>query len=224
MRRIRLLGLVCFIFLVGCASIEDDVMKENTINDDNTYEMVEGEKMEGEDKVELKKATFAGGCFWCMEAAYEELMGVVEVISGYAGGEEENPSYEQVSSGRTSHREAVQVTYNPRKISYEKLINYFWRQIDPTDENGQFSDRGHHYTTAIYYHNDTQKEIAEKSKEDLEDSNKFDNPIVTEIVKFTNFFPAEEYHQDYSKKRNVQYKLYEKGSGRKDFVDEKWGK
>tara|TARA_Y100000034_G_scaffold135553_1_gene207970 strand:+ start:1903 stop:3015 length:1113 start_codon:yes stop_codon:yes gene_type:complete len=222
MRRIRLLGLVCFIFLVGCASIEDDVMKENTINDDNTYEMVEGEKMEGEDKVELKKATFAGGCFWCMEAAYEELMGVVEVISGYAGGEEENPSYEQVSSGRTSHREAVQVTYNPRKISYEKLINYFWRQIDPTDENGQFSDRGHHYTTAIYYHNDTQKEIAEKSKEDLEDSNKFDNPIVTEIVKFTNFFPAEEYHQDYSKKKTVQYKIYERGSGRAAFKEEVW--
>ncbi len=126
------------------------------------------------DSQNLKKATFAGGCFWCMEKPYESYEGIVEVVSGYTGGQLKDPTYTEVSSGGTGHIEAVQVTYDPSKISYAKLLDIFWRQIDPTDAGGQFADRGHHYTTAIFYHDDEQKQLAEQSKQDLTDSEKFD--------------------------------------------------
>ena len=169
-------------------------------------------------------ATFSGGCFWCSEAAFQEEKGVIEVISGYVGGTTSNPTYEQVASGNTDYREGVQVYYDPKVISYNELVEVFWRHIDPTQEDGQFNDRGNHYTTAIYYHDATEKEIAEKSKSVLEDSKKFEKPIVTQILPFTTFHMAEEYHQDYSKKRNLHYELYAKGSGRKDFIEENWKK
>tara|TARA_Y100000310_G_scaffold124700_1_gene123477 strand:+ start:97130 stop:97729 length:600 start_codon:yes stop_codon:yes gene_type:complete len=168
-------------------------------------------------------ATFAGGCFWCVEAAFEALPGVSEVISGYAGGEEENPTYQEVASGKTSHREAIQIYYDPYVISYKELVDYFFAQIDPTDDTGQFVDKGFQYSTGIFYVSDEEKKIAIESKKKLEDSGRFDKPIVTEILPFKNFFKAEEYHQDYYKKRTMQYKLYERGSGRKEFREEMWG-
>jgi len=173
---------------------------------------------------EIGEATFAGGCFWCMEAAFQIQDGVVDVISGYAGGEEENPSYEQVLKGGTGHRESVNVTFDGSKISYEKLLDIFWKSIDPTDTGGQFADRGFQYKAAIFYHDEDQKKAAEKSKQELEASNKFDKPIVTEILPFTNFYKAEENHQDYFQKRTKQYQAYAEGSGRKGFLEETWGK
>ena len=164
-----------------------------------------------------------GGCFWCIEALFKELDGIIKIVSGYSGGKEENPSYEEVSTGKTGHKEAIQVTYDPKKVSYEELLDLFWRQIDPTDSGGQFADRGPQYLTAIFYHDETQKGLAEKSKDDLKKMGKFDKPIVTEILPYENFYVAEEYHQDYSKKRTVAYKIYEKGSGRLDYKKEMWG-
>ncbi|MBS2970143.1 peptide-methionine (R)-S-oxide reductase MsrB [Metabacillus sp. KIGAM252] len=169
-------------------------------------------------------ATFAGGCFWCMEPPFEKLEGVYEVISGYTGGEKKNPSYEEVSSGSTGHIEAVQVVYDPSKVSYEELLQVFWRQIDPTDSGGQFVDRGDQYVSAIFYHNEEQKTAAEKSKSDLQASKRFDSKLVTEIRKADTFYQAEEYHQDYYKKSSVQYKFYRNNSGRDQFLDDAWGK
>jgi peptide methionine sulfoxide reductase msrA/msrB len=172
----------------------------------------------------LLKATFAGGCFWCTEADFEKLPGVVKVISGYTGGYKENPTYEEVSSGTTGHVEAVQVYYDPSKISYEELLDFFWRHIDPTDSGGQFVDRGRQYRSVIFYHDEEQKRLAEKSKEALEKSGRFNKPIVTEITKFTKFYEAEEYHQDYYKKHSLKYSFYRHGSGRDQFLDKVWGK
>ena len=173
---------------------------------------------------ELKKAIFAGGCFWCMEKPYESYEGIVEVISGYTGGKSENPTYSEVSSGGSDHVEAVQVSYDPSIISYEKLLDIFWQQIDPTDPGGQFADRGHQYSTAVYYNDDEQKQLAERSKKDLADSRKFSEPIVTRIVEATPFFKAEEYHQDYYKKNAAHYDSYRHGSGRGPFLEKTWGK
>jgi peptide methionine sulfoxide reductase msrA/msrB len=167
-------------------------------------------------------ATFAGGCFWCMEAAFEAVEGVVESISGYTGGTTVNPTYEQVSRGNTKHLEAVQVYYDPKEVSYQSLVEVFWRSIDPTDPGGQFVDRGSQYGTAIFYHNDDQKRIAKESKENLETSNRFSKPIVTPILEFTIFYPAEEYHQDYYKKNVLNYKTYSKLSGREEFIERNW--
>jgi len=167
-------------------------------------------------------AIFAGGCFWCLEAAFEAVDGVVEAVNGYTGGENENPSYSEVSSGTTGHKEATKVYYDPEKVKYSELIDLFWKQIDPTDDEGQFADRGSQYRTAIFYQNDEEKQIAEKSKKDLEESGKFEKPIVTEILPVQEFFEAEEEHQDYHKKRVEEYKLYKKGSGREDFIEENW--
>lgn len=150
----------------------------------------------------LKKATFAGGCFWCTESDFEKLPGVVKVISGYTGGHKENPTYEEVCSGETGHVEAVQVYYDPSKITYGELLDYFWRHIDPTDPVGQFVDHGSQYRSAIFYHDEEQKQLAEKSKEALTRSGKFDRPIVTEILPLTRFHEAEEYHQDYYRKQD----------------------
>lgn len=171
---------------------------------------------------DYQKATFAGGCFWCSEADFQKQEGVIEVVSGYAGGEENSPTYEQVASGQTSHREAIQVYYDPEKISYEKLLTIYWSHIDPTDAEGSFVDKGFQYTSAIFYHNDDQKTAAEKSLQDLENSKRFDKPIVTKILPFTTFYPAEEYHQDYFKKNPLRYKYYRGGSGRDQFIEEKW--
>jgi peptide methionine sulfoxide reductase msrA/msrB len=182
-------------------------------------------KMEmAKEGMSLRKATFAGGCFWCTEADFEKLHGVVKVISGYTGGNKENPAYEEVSSGTTGHVEAVQVYYDPSKITYEELLDYFWKHVDPTDGSGQFVDRGAQYRSVIFYHDEDQKRSAEKSKEALSKSGKFNKPIVTEILKFTRFYEAEDYHQDYYKTHSLKYKFYRFGSGRDQFLEKTWGK
>jgi len=167
-------------------------------------------------------AIFAGGCFWCMEGPFEHLDGVLEVVSGYAGGVEKSPSYEEVSSGRTGHTESVKVVFDPARVNYEKLLETFWRQIDPTQVNGQFADKGPQYRTAIFYHSEEQRRLAEASKESLAASGKFDQPIATEIVPATSFYPAEDYHQDYYKKNPLRYKRYRAGSGREGYLERTW--
>jgi len=172
-------------------------------------------------KVEI--ATLAGGCFWCIEAPFESIDGVLKVVSGYSGGSVENPTYEQVTSGTTGHKEAVQVYFDPELISYSEILDVFWKQLDPTDAGGSFYDRGSQYESGIFYHNNKQKQVAEKSKNDLEKSGIFDKPIVTKIEKFTTFYPAEEYHQDYAEKNPLHYSNYKKGSGRESFIKAVWG-
>ena len=172
----------------------------------------------------LARATFAGGCFWCMEPPFEKLPGVMSVTSGYTGGKESAPSYEQVSAGRTGHVEAVEVRYDPAAISYEYLLKVFWRQIDPTDDGGQFADRGKQYRTAIFVYDQKHRELAEASKRDLEKSGIFKAPIVTPIRWAQPFYPAEGYHQDYYKKNPDHYKRYRSGSGREAFLESVWGK
>lgn len=167
-------------------------------------------------------ATFAGGCFWCVEAPFEGLDGVISVISGYAGGKEKNPTYGEVSSGKTSHRESVQITFDPEVISYSELVDIFWQTYDPTDVGGSFFDRGTQYESAIFYHDATQKQVAEESKSRLDKSKKFDKPIATPIIKYTNFYPAEDYHQDYYKKNPQDYYSYRTGSGRDAFIKKHW--
>lgn len=169
-------------------------------------------------------AIFGGGCFWCMESQYEGIKGISSVISGYTGGHTKNPTYEEICSGNTGHTEAIQISFDPAKISYSELLEIFWRQIDPTDSGGQFADRGGQYHSAIFYMNEEQKKIAEKSKADLGKMGKFKKPIVTEIAKASIFYPAEEYHQDYYKKSALRYKMYRSGSGRDQFLESVWGK
>ena len=171
----------------------------------------------------LSRATFAGGCFWCMEAPFEQLNGVEAVLSGYSGGDEPDPTYQQVSSGQTEHVEAIQVYYDPKKVSYEELLKVFWRQIDPTDAGGQFVDRGAQYKSAIFYANAQEKKLAEKSKANLQEKNPYGKPIVTPILKFKSFHKAEEYHQDYHINNPLRYKYYRSGSGRDKFLDSVWG-
>jgi len=172
----------------------------------------------------LSRATFAGGCFWCMVAPFENLAGVKSVVSGYAGGTAQDATYEQVSTGDTAHIEAVQITYDPSKTTYDELLDAFWRGIDPTDAQGQFADRGKQYKSAIYYANDEEKKAAEASKKKLSASGMFDKPIATKIIPFKTFFPAEDYHQDYHKKNPIRYKMYRMGSGRDAFLKETWTK
>lgn len=172
--------------------------------------------------INKEKATFAGGCFWCMVEPFDERPGIIDIISGYTGGHVENPTYEQVVSGTTGHVEAVQITFDPEKMSYKELVETFWQQIDPTDANGQFADRGESYQAAIFYHNEKQKEIAEQSRAELEKSARFQAPIVTKIIPAKPFYPAEEAHQDYYKKNPFHYKLYNKGSGRAEFIQKNW--
>ncbi len=167
-------------------------------------------------------ATFAGGCFWCMEPPFEKINGVAEVISGYTGGTGKNPNYGNYAP--KGHIEAVQIRYDSNMIGYEKLLNVFWRQIDPTDPNGQFVDRGREYRSAIFYHNDKQKELAEKSKEQLDKSGRFEKPIVTEVIEASTFYQAEDYHQDYYKNHSWRYKFYRSMSGRDKFLKKVWSK
>jgi len=169
----------------------------------------------------LAKATFAGGCFWCMEPPYDELEGVISTISGYTGGTKKNPTYEQVSAGTTGHTEAVEITYDPKKVSYEKLLDVFWRNIDPLTANAQFCDSGSQYRSGVFYHDQTQKTLAEASKKRVQ--SRFKQPIVTEIVQASEFYPAEDYHQDYYKKNPIRYKFYRYSCGRDKRLQELWG-
>ena len=170
----------------------------------------------------IQKATFAGGCFWCMEKPFEELAGVISVVSGYAGGTSVNPSYNDYARG--GHIEVVEVTYDPDKVTYQDLLDVYWRQIDPTDPNGQFVDRGHAYSTAIFYHSGEQHKLAAASKEALEQSGVFSKPIVTPVLPASTFYPAEQYHQDYYPKNPLRYKYYRSRSGRDAFLKKVWGK
>jgi len=170
---------------------------------------------------ETAKATFAGGCFWCMEPPFDKLDGVISTISGYAGGKKKNPTYEEVSAGNTGHAEVVQITYDPKKITYEKLLEVFWRNVDPLTPNRQFCDVGSQYRTAIFYHDETQKRLAEESKKAL--GKRFKEPIVTEIVAASEFYPAEDYHQDYYTKNPLRYKYYRYNCGRDQRLEALWG-
>jgi peptide methionine sulfoxide reductase msrA/msrB len=172
----------------------------------------------------IETATFSGGCFWCVESDFAKVPGVVKVVSGYTGGHKENPTYAEVSAGGTGHVEAVQVSYDPAVITYHELLDVFWRHVDPTDSGGQFVDRGPQYRTAIFYRNAEQKRAAEESKARLDASGRFDRPVVTEIVPFSGFFRAEDYHQGYHSKNPVRYRLYRSRSGRDQFLEEAWKK
>ena len=169
-------------------------------------------------------AIFAGGCFWCMEHPFEDQPGILKAISGYTGGKKKDPTYNQVASGATQHVEAVEIHFDPEKVSYNDLLEIFWRNIDPTDAGGQFVDRGKQYTTGIFYNNKQQKKAAEQSKKRLEDKKLFSKEIITKIVQAGQFYPAEEYHQDFFKKNYIRYKVYRAGSGRDEFIARVWGK
>ena len=184
-----------------------------------------GKPLKGSSTVEknpnLALATLAGGCFWCTESDFRKVPGVVKVVSGYAGGRGDHPTYENYAE--KGYVEAVQVFYDPQKVSYQELLDYFWRHIDPTDAGGQFVDRGPQYRPVIYYHDEEQRRLAEESKQNLSRSGPFTKPIVTEIIKFTNFYPAEDYHQDYAHKNPVRYKYYRWNAGRDQFLQKVWG-
>ncbi len=175
------------------------------------------------DDPSLAVATFAGGCFWCVEEGFEKMPGVEEAVSGYSGGTEKNPTYQQVSSGQTGHTEAVQVHYDPDVITYQGLLQAFWRMMDPTDNQGQFVDRGQQYRPAIFYHNEEQKRLAEASKQALVEADRYEEPVVIEILPFEAFFVAEGYHQDYYKKNPIRYNIYTFNSGRYQFIEKVWG-
>lgn len=232
------LGLV---LLTGCSvsMAEEQVQSESMAevreaagNENDSFERIRGASSENmtnnsesstnSTNKSLENATLAGGCFWCIEAQYQGVDGVEKAVSGYAGGDEATASYDSVSTGETDHREAVRVTYNPNTISYEELLERFWTSIDPTDDGGQFADRGFQYTTAIYYHDDQQRSVAERMKQELDNSSKFDEPIVTSIEPVTTFFVAEDEHQNYSERNKLRYKAYEKASGRSSYVDDTW--
>jgi methionine-S-sulfoxide reductase len=172
----------------------------------------------------LEKATLAGGCFWCMQPPFDKARGVVRTVVGYTGGKEPNPTYEQVSNKQTSHLEAIEITYDPLQISFEQILDIFWRNIDPTQAGGQFADIGPQYRTAIFYHSEEQKRIAEESRSKLARSGKFSKPIVTLLLPASTFYPAEEYHQKYYLKNPAHYNSYAVGSGRKPFLERVWGK
>jgi peptide methionine sulfoxide reductase msrA/msrB len=171
----------------------------------------------------VAEVILAGGCFWCMEAPFEELPGVLDVISGYSGGKEVDPTYEQVSSGKTGHREVVLVKFDASKIRLERILEVYWRSFDPTDDRGQFADRGFQYTSGIFVKSESDRKIAEDSRRQLMDSKKFSKPIVTPIDTAQAFYPAEEYHQDYYKKNPIRYQYYRSGSGRDKFLKSIWG-
>jgi len=206
---IRLLGILVSLIIVATVAVAVTMDKK-------------GERKDMEETM-TAKAIFAGGCFWCMEPPFEKLDGVHAVVSGYIDGHKENPTYQEVSSGTTGHTEAVEITYDPNKISFAELLEVFWMNIDPTDAGGQFVDRGSQYRTGIYYLNAEQQQLAEASKERLGKSGRFDSPIVTEIVAATRFYPAEDYHQDYYKESPVRYKFYRYNSGRDQFINRVWG-
>ena len=174
-------------------------------------------------RTDVEVATFAGGCFWCVEADFDKVDGVVSTISGFMGGKKENVSYKEVTAGGTGHKEVVQITFDPKKVSYERLVHVFWRTIDPLDANGQFCDKGDSYTTAIFTHSDEQMKVAAAGKKAIEESGRFKQPIVTEIRPASHFSKAEEYHQDFYKKDPGRYFSYRAGCGRDQRVKALWG-
>jgi len=176
-----------------------------------------------DDPSQQAKATFAGGCFWCMEEAFEEIEGVVSVVSGYIGGQVENPTYEQVSAGGTGHAESIEVTYDPSQVTYQQLLDVFWRNVDPITPNAQFCDHGNQYRTALFFHDDNQKQLIDESKQGIESSKTFPGTIVTEIVPASVFYPAEEYHQDFYSKNPIRYKYYKWNCGRAKRLEQLWG-
>ena len=210
MKQLNFIAMAVLLLVIGGAYVastgEEDV-------EANSPEDLEG----------LETATFAGGCFWCMEAGFEEAMGVVEAVSGYTGGHTEDPTYEEVCTGETGHYEAVRVYYDPEKTSYGELLDVFWRNVNPTDPGGQFADRGNQYKTAIFYGSEEQRRLALESREALNESGRFKDPVVTEILPLGTFYRAEEYHQDYYRKQAARFRVYERLSGREGFIEENWG-
>lgn len=170
------------------------------------------------------KATFAGGCFWCLQPFYDRLEGVISTTVGYTGGQEVNPTYQQVSTGQTGHAEAIEIIYDSKRVSYEKLLSMYWRNIDPTATNASFYDQGPQYRSVIFYHDETQRQMAQQSKEELEKSGRFRQPIVTQIELAQVFYPAEEYHQQYYRKKPAAYQQYHRASGREEFFKKIWEK
>lgn len=181
-------------------------------------------KEDGVQDAGLEKATFAGGCFWCTESLLKKVKGVKEVVSGYTDGHTKNPTYHDVSTGATGHAEAVEVLFDPQEISYAELLDIFLKNIDPTAKDAQFFDEGTQYRTAVFYHNDEQKRLAQEGIQKLEASGKFDKPIATQVVAASVFYPAEEYHQDYSDKNSTHYEMYKAASGREQYLNKVWGK
>ncbi len=208
---IVMIFILLLAFLLGVFTGHEPVTKERTTMNQQ------------HESSQLAKAIFAGGCFWCMEPPFEQLDGVADVVSGYTGGEVENPTYQQVISGTTGHLEAIEVTHDPSVVSYQQLLEVFWRQIDPTDDGGSFVDRGSQYRSAIFYLNAEQQEAAGRSKQKLSESGRFSAPIVTAILPAKLFYAAEEYHQDYYKVNPLHYKRYRSGSGRDQYIKQMWG-
>ncbi len=206
------------VFFIISIVIAAGVWKFYTTPGTGTVHVTADKKHEG-----LSVATFAGGCFWCVENGFEAVPGVYDVISGYSGGQEPGPTYETVSAGTTGHTESVQVYYDPKVITYEGLLQAFWRMMDPTDTQGQFSDRGKQYRPAIFYHNEAQRRAAIKSRDELDKSGRYEQPVTIEITPFDKFYKAENYHQDYARKNPFRYAFYTSASGRTDFVTDIWG-
>ena len=237
--RYLLIGLLAALALAACKSTrssDQTAESSQTVSpgSDQEAESTKASTASGEEKPKvralgppddpsLEVATFAGGCFWCMEPPFDKTAGVVRTIVGYTGGDQEHPAYKEVASGKTSHAEAVRVYYKPDEVSYETLLGVFWRNINPTQKNGQFVDIGRQYRTAIFYHGESQKELAEQSKRQLAASGRFDKPIVTAVEPAETFWRAEEYHQDFYKKSPVRYKAYRSGSGRDEYIERVWG-
>jgi peptide methionine sulfoxide reductase msrA/msrB len=192
------------------------ISKDSVNSDDNNNKIESNTYAESGD---TSIATFAGGCFWCIEEVFDSISGVKKAVSGYMGGSMKNPTYEEVSKGTTGHREVVQVTFDPKIVTYDELVRRFFDTIDPTDPGGQFADRGSQYETAVFYHSSKQKETAISIKKELDKSGLYEDPIVTDILQAMEFYPAEEYHQDYCKKCPIRYKAYKKGSGRADYIE-----
>lgn len=203
----RILAVLAVLVISAAGAVKAEPMTKET-----------DKKEQGE-----SRATFAGGCFWCMEPPFDQLKGVTATIPGYTGGKKKNPTYEEVSAGVTGHTEAVQVVYDPAQVTYQQLLEVFWRNVDPTVEDRQFVDVGSQYRTGIFTHDDQQKNLAEASKDALAKSGRFDKPLVTEITPLTDFYPAEDYHMDYYLKNPLHYKRYRRGSGRDQYLEKTWG-
>ena len=204
-------------------SVRVQSQEQKSLTNKGIAELKEKEMVKGTDPENIEIATFAGGCFWCMQPPFDKIPGVQKTLVGYTGGKVENPTYEQVSSGTTNHAEAIQIYFDRTKVSYGQLVEEFWRNIDPTQADGQFADRGTQYRTAIFVHSAEQRKIAEDSKAKLQASSKFGRPIATTIEPASDFYRAEEAHQGYYKKNATHYNLYKVGSGRAGFIEENWG-
>lgn len=222
MRQLMILSgaLLAVVMMGGCDNKGNRNMMEGDTKVSSQEEAVTRQAL---DNGKYEKATFAGGCFWCMQPPFDTVRGVISTVVGYTGGPEKDPTYQQVSAGATGHTEAVEIIYDPAVVTYDHLLDIFWRNIDPTTRNGQFADRGTQYRTAIFYHDENQRKTAEASKGKLAASGKFTEPIVTELTAAMTFYPAEEYHQMYYKKNYSDYKRYRIGSGREGYLEKTWG-